>query len=612
LPVDTYKIQLEPIKNVEADRSAKELAVNMAKLSNLVVALSKALDRSVSIQKTAQKTGGSDPRAIRGGTSSAKQIDDIVKDLSSHIKHLTTDFKNLPKTITDAIRTSTETIGRTTTAERLPQVDPEIKALTRELLQLRKNIGKSETYQTGKEGVRAAVDKLIKELSTQKRDISKLADAIRGMSKAAGIKEPPRAGEGAKSTYKPTTDAKLFGKSLRDMGGEFEKIKKELSDKIVVAVDLETSAVDDALATKLGKIAATEFITQIAYQKGTLAEIMSGKAKKEEIYVKPPKGVKTEKEYLDRLVRSAPTEDDKKKIKAGAVAFDKLNAEGKEAAEAMAEVAAVLKDAEAVIGHNISRFDISVLEQHLEKSGIKIDSAIDKFVDTIKLARHNFPERYGKDFEFGKLKPHGLEQLDKDFRLAGVEARSLSESLHDGAVDLKVNVALLKALDKSTEELTAVQSNASVMLKKLLEDMSAATQDAYKNLKSGTQKVAASCDSIDTVNDRLREAAKSISKQAVGVENLSRVKSALQTRIYKETVLRPRPESGRYGIEGSGAGEVGGKVLRIWGDLAKSLFDLQKNMVTSLEKGMKKGLEIWKDSSGESFRLGEGGRDWEI
>ena len=609
MPVDTYKIQLEPIKNVEADRSAKELAINIAKLNNLIVSLEQALKKSVSSQERAQKTGGADPRAIRAGTSAAKQIDDAVKELGSYIKHLSKDFKDIPKAITNAIEKSSETINRVTTAKRLPETQPELKALTSQLIQLHKNIGKSETYQTGKKDVYDAVDKLIKELSVQNRDISKLAESVRSLSKAVGVKEPPKAGEVAKPKYVPTTDAKLFGKALKDMGGEFENIKRELKDKIVVAIDLETSA------AKFGKDAAANFITQIAYQKGTLSDLMSGKAETKSLYIKPP--AKTKAEYTEKLTTlpsgKAAEEKVADELKRIAIPFEKLTGKGsKEIGEALSSLAEALKDAEVVLGHNIAEFDLRILQQHFDKAGITIDSAVDKFVDTVKLARHNFPERMGKNFEFEELKPHGLERFDKDLQLAGVGAKELGESMHDASTDLKVNVGLLKALDKSTGELTAVQSNVSAMLDKLLENIAAATQDAYKNLKSGTQKVAASCDSIEALSKDVKAASKSIVKQAVGVENLARVKSALQTRVYKETVLKPKAEAGQYGIEGPAAGEVGDKILRIWGDLAKSLFDLQKNMVTSLEKGMNKGLEIWRDSSGEAFKLGEGGREWEV
>jgi len=607
---DTYKIQLEPIKNVEADRSAKELALNLSKLNNRLGSLELALNRSVSVQKTAQKIGGADPRAVRGSIVSAERMDKLSVEIKSLIKNLESDFKNLPKAITDAVVTATKTVGTAAQAvAKAPKPDPEIEALTRQLIQLRKNIGKSETYQTGRKDVYNAVDKLIKELSVQNRDISKLAESVRSLSKAVGVKEPPKTGELAKPSYKPTTDAKLFGKALKDMGGEFEKIKRELKDKIVVAIDLETSA------AKFGKEAAANFITQIAYQKGTLSDLMSGKAETKSLYIKPP--AKTKAEYTEKLT-TLPSgkqagKDVADELKRIAIPFEKLTGKGsKEIGEALSSLAEVLKDAEVVLGHNIADFDLRVLQQHFDKAGITIDSAVDKFVDTVKLARHNFPERMGKNFEFKELKPHGLERFDKDLQLAGVEAKSLGDAMHDASTDLKVNVGLLKALDKSTEELTAVQSNVSAMLDKLLESISAATQDAYKNLKSGTQKVAASADSIDTLSKKMEEASKSIVKQAVSVENLARVKSALQTRIYKETVLRPKAEAGQYGIEGPAGGEVGDKILRIWGDLAKSLFDLQKNMVTSLEKGMNKGLEIWKDSSGEAFRLGEGGREWEV
>lgn len=615
MPVDTYKIQLEPIKSAEADASAKKLALEIAQLNNRVGALKKALEKSASIQEKAEKTGGADPKAIRVNIETSKKLDAAAQQLSKSVKYLTNTFKELPKVINDAVTKASVTArGVRTDPGRTVALDPQIKDLTKELVNLRKNVGLSATYQTKKEDVTGAIDKLIRELSVQRRDITKLADSVRGLYKAVGRPEAPRAGELKKPDYSLTTDAKLFGKALKDMGGEFEKIKKELSDKIVVAIDLETSAIDKTLAKKLGKDIATEFVTQIAYQKGTLSEVLAGAktVKEGTIYIQPPKDITSNKQYLDRLVQAAPTEDIKNKIKEGAIAFDKLKAEGKEAAEAMSMIADVLKDAEAVIGHNIAAFDIKVLEHHLEKAGVKVDAEIDKFVDTLKLARRNFPERYGANKELTKLQPQKLEAFDRDFALAGKSARDMGEKMHDASVDLKVNASLLRALDKSTTELSAAESNVASMLDKLLADMAGATQDAAKKIRYAGEKAGAAAEDYSTLGIEAKKFSKVLSKQIVNVEELASVKSALQTRVYGSTALRPRAEAGRYDVEGTGAAGVSEKVLRIWGDLAKSLFDLQKNMVTSLEKGMNKGLAIWKDASGEAFKLGEGGREWEV
>jgi DNA polymerase III epsilon subunit-like protein len=541
-------------------------------------------------------------------------MDKAADLISKTTKELNKSFKDLPKVIKDAmviaVGTVKTAVGPAGAVARLPQSDPEIKALTRELIQLRKNISRSATYQTGKEGVVKAVDKLIKELSVQKRDITKLAESVRDLAKSVGTKEVPRTGEVAKPAYVSTTDAKLFGKALKDMGVEFEKIKKELADKIVVAIDLETSA------AKFGKDAAANFITQIAYQKGTLSELMAGTAKKESYYIKPP--AKTKTEYMEKLTTlpSGKQADPRtvKELKRIAVPFEKLTGKGaKDAEEALRSLAEVLKDAEVVLGHNIAGFDLRILQQHFEKAGINVDTAIDKFVDTLELARRNFPERMGKFKEFKGLKPYALEQFEKDLKLAGVEIKSMADRAHDAAYDLEINVKLLKALDKSTEELAAAQSNASIMLKKVLENLATSTQDVAKDIIGVSQKTAASMDIVDAVGTNVKKASKILVKQAVEVENLARVKSALQTRIFKETVIRPKAEAGKqYGIEGPASGEVGDKILRIWGDLAKSLYDLQKNMVHSLETGMRKGLEVWKDASGQAFKLGEGGREWEV
>ena len=615
MPADTYKIQLEPIRNVEADKSAKDLASKIATLNNVIITLKRALDKSVSIQEDVKKIGGVDTRSIRASVSAAKKMNEAAAEIGKSVKELNSSFKGLPKVITDAMSAASATVKRYVGSGGAPtglsKANPEVNSLIKELVHLRKNIGKSATYQTGKDFVVGAVDKLIKELAAQKRDVSKLTESVRSLTRAVGLKEKPRAGEVAKPAYVPTKDVTLFGKALKDMGGEFEKIKKELADKIVVSVDLETSA------AKFGKDAAANFITQIATQKGTLKEIMSGAAnvEKKSYYIKPP--AKTSTEYMEKLTTlpSGKKADLKtiKELERISIPFKKLIEKGsKTVEEALHSFAASLKDAEAVLGQNIADFDLNILQQHFDKAGIKIDVAVDKFVDTAKLSRRNFPERMGKDKEFKELKPHGLEQFEKDLKLAGVEIKSTGDRAHDAAYDLELTAKLLKALDNSTEELGAAQSNVAIMLKKLLETLSVATQDAAKKVKATSKSVSVAAEDIQTVGEDVRKASKVMVKQVVAVENLAKVKSALQARIYKETILRPKAEAGQYGIEGSGVAGVGDKILNIWGDLAKSLFDLQKNMVTSLEKGMKKGLEIWKDAYGESFKLGEGGREWEV
>ena len=79
------------------------------------------------------------------------------------------------------------------------------------------------------------------------------------------------------------------------------------------------------MATEFGKKAAVEFISQIGFQKGTIADIMSGKAQKGQFLVKPPKGVTTEEQYKKLIGNIGKVEP---------IAFEKLQKEGMEATEA--------------------------------------------------------------------------------------------------------------------------------------------------------------------------------------------------------------------------------------------------------------------------------------
>jgi len=615
LPVDTYKIQLEPIKDATADVTAKKLALKIAQLNNTIVALEKAMQRSASIQKEAQRTGGTDPRAIRANIDAANKLVEYSRQLNALVSHLTASFKELPKAIGDAISTATTTAKRlsSTVPTQTIQLPPEIKEFTKELVQARRNVNRSATYHTQRVDVTSAIDKVIRELSLQKRDISDLTDAIRGLVKSIGNIGPVNPGE-AKHPYPIHTDVKLLGKTLKDMGGDFEKIKKELGNKTVVSFDLETSAASNDLAKRLGKTAATEFITQIAYQKGKLSDIISGNVKNLQtgnVYIKPP--AENKEEYLKKLTKDAHSESAKTKIRESAVPFETLKKHGIEANEAMSKIADVLKDAEAVVGHNIADFDISVLQQHLEKAGIKIDSAVEEFVDTVKLARHNFPERFGKGNVYKGLQPHSLEQYDKDFILAGVEAKKAGDKLHDASTDIGLTAAVMRALDKGSKEFQAAQSNASTILRRTLDNIAGATADAHRAIKESADNITAAGQDFVTLSTQAKKASKVMANQIVEISNLPKIRSAIQTRVYKEATIRPMAEAGaEYRVKGTGAEQVSEKVRHIWGDLAKSLYDLQKNMVISLEKGMTKGLKIWKDSSGKSFKLGEGGRQWEV
>ena len=612
MAVDTYKIQIEDIRKLPAptDQSTKDVAAQVLQL----VRVARNIYSKLESAKRTKEAGKIDVPAIGLAVRRVDALERTMSVLDTKIKQLDLSLSKLPNEIKKAVSSGKETVK---VVKEVVKTDPGEARLSKEILAQLKSIArsyervqKSETYKTGQADVLKLLEATAKQLTSQQKSIDELNKTIAGLSKAIGS---PGITKGIAPTaaveHKLVEGPKLLGKSLEDLGVEFEKIKRRLEGKIVVTVDLETSA------GKFGKDAAAEFITQIGYQKGTLEQIMAGVAKKGEIFIKPP--AKTEQEYIQKAIKGASDPEALKKI---LIPFEKLQREGIDAFEAMHKFAEILKDAEAVIGHNIAGFDISVLQQHFEKAGVQIDVAVDKFVDTLQASRAAFPERKELGKRLGVKTPFALGQIEKDFEAGGViiskGARQLGKELHNASRDVEILEALLRALSGDTEELAAMQSFLSATLQQVAKNIQATTQDFdLKKMQKAVDEATVSMEDLydeelDTIAS-LKKAKQSIERTTINVEDLARVRSGLQAAVYKEAVIRPQP-TGPLDIAGKAAGVPGiERMSGVLGDLAGSLDRLQNNIVFSLEKGMRSGMQILREG-GKAFRLAPGGREFEL
>ncbi|HEC64351.1 MAG TPA: hypothetical protein ENI23_03560, partial [bacterium] len=601
MPVDTYKIQIEDIQKSQADKSIKDLATTIVKLTRQADKLQQALEKSAEIAK---KTGELDIAVVRRNEKRLALLEKAINSLQGALGKVNVVLKETPKAIEKAVsagKIATEITagikaggavgGAAATIRNAPEIIRHIKALTDAL----KRVKTSRAFETGRADVVNKLEKALMELKKRERSSQELAKSVSELSKAVGAKTRP-AGRPTERMAPPV----LFNKALKDMGTEFENIKKELGQKIVVAVDLETSEIKK-VATEFGKKAAVEFISQIAFQKGTIADIMSGKAQKGQFLIKPPKGITTEEQFT-KLIGNIG------KVKP--IAFEKLQKEGIEAAEAMKKLADVLKDAEVILGQNIKGFDIHVLEQHFEKAGIKIDSAIDKLIDTLDLARKAFPKRLS----------HSLSKFEEDFKLAGVEIKSFGEGLHDATFDLDVTSTLLKAVDGSTKELAAAEGDLASKLNSIQSVVESSTSDFEELQKAARESAAKIADGADSFSTHIKDASiaaehttKSLNKAVIEIEDLAKLRSNIQANIFKGgQVIGPRPTADPFAFKAPAGAAKEEKTAAIFGDLAKSLDKLQNNIINSLEKGMARGMQILKTEAGEAFQLATGGGEFEL
>jgi len=144
------------------------------------------------------------------------------------------------------------------------------------------------------------------------------------------------------------------------------------------------------------------------------------------------------------------------------------------------------------------------------------------------------------------------------------------------------------------------------------------------NITKGAERMGTSSESAademdmlrthaEGAGDSLKKAKKSVERTTIEIEKMASIRSGLQAAVLKQQTILPHAGEGPAPIATSSTGAVGvERMAGVIGDLASSLDKLQTNIVSSLEKGMSRGMEIIKSKAGESFRLAEGGREFEI
>ena len=567
--------------NQSIAKSAAEAAKIMADIAGADKTVAKDIDAAVKRFETAVQLFG--------------RLSETLDKLGGRIEHLPEEIKGSIKETVDKIKTQGP-------AAATPELLEAIKMLTIAY----KNVKESDTYNVGREGILKDLEKVINELMKRDKSVNDLVSTLKELHQLVGVKQDPVK---AAPTYTPIKGVQLLGRELNDLGVEFEKIKNELQDKIVVAIDLETSSIRGKEPANFGKKAAEEFLTQIAYKKGTLAEIRSGTAKEERVFIKPEV---SKAQYLKAMGGFE-----------GAFDFEQLEKEGKNIKESLQQVAEDLADAHAIMGHNIAEFDMPVLENQFKNAGIQLEKSVENFVDTVNIARTKFPERLPAAAA-GGMRPHSLGRYERDFKTFGVEIKNVGGGLHDASYDLEVLVKLLNAFEDGTQEYLAAQADLTAQTRKLSQVIDSTTanvkksaDDFKKHKLNAPQLETAAKDLENAMSDAsgaVTDLGKTATRMTIDIGKISEIRSGLQAASFtgRQTVM-PH-EEGRADIgEGKGSAAIGGdRMADVIGDLAISLNKLQSNIVASLEKGLSKGMTIIKNEAGEAFQLAEGGREFEL
>ena len=390
-PVETHQIILKEIRESGADVATKELATKVAQLTKQVDKLSQALKRN----ESTYQDGTVSMDTLRRDLKRTGLREKAISDLSTEIKKLEADLDRLPKGIQRAVESGQRQLTAETRriqAGRPVGGIPEGKEIVLQLKNLVnsfKRIERSATFAGGSKDLLKAISDIAKNLTSQQKSVDALAKAVQELSRQLAVPAAERAPRGAATRLPEIKELTLLGKELKDLGSKFDEFKK----KVVVALDIETSAIR-------GRGDIPDFITQIGYKKGTLEKLLADKVKTEQIFVKPP--ALTKEDYLKALTKGVTDPKLIEKLEKMAVPFEVLEKQGKDASEAMKELADVLKDATVVIGHNVAEFDIKVIQDQFKKAGAKINIDFDKigtevegFIDTLREARQAFPSRQG-------------------------------------------------------------------------------------------------------------------------------------------------------------------------------------------------------------------------
>jgi len=603
-PVDTHRILID-IESSKADQNTKNLATKIAKLTDQVKKLESALAKSapdITQGKASIAVIEKDIKALRDHEKAIGELDTSVNQLATVMAK-----QAQPSAIRSASGAGTDVLlreqARRQQGQQLGGI-PESKAIIDQLnrmVEIFKRVEKSITFAGDRPDVLNSVMEITRSLTSQNRSIDQLSKAIENLSKKIAEGQPT--GEST-LPMQGLRGVQLFGKELKEITGD---LKAALKEKQIVSFDIESSEIK---TTPEGKKMA-KFISQIAFQKGTLEQILRGQAEVKEILIKPPKGARTPEGYKNLIGDIGGVEP---------IKLDRLLAEGKNAEDAMKEFADVLKNASVVVGQNIGDFDISAIQHGMKKAFgedkfRELDSEITAFVDTIRLARKAFPQRKALGTAAGIENPFSLGEFTKDFEVAAVSAEDLGKELHDARGDVKKVALLLRALVGESTELNAAEKFLSAQLIKVADKLGILTRDV-QGLSDSTRGAGDEIDMLRVVtadaSEGLTNIKKVVDRTAVEIKDIASIKSGIQAAVFKEQVIRPFAGGGPAPVVGGEAIPGMERMAGIVGDLASSLDKLQSNIVASLERGMSRGMEIIRNEAGEAFQLAEGGREFEV
>ncbi len=489
-----------------------------------------------------------------------------------------------------------------------------IQSLLKRLDAVAKSLPEAATAMPDLDRTVDAIKSLVDQLNSTQRSMASLEKTVHDYNAILGERLVDKK---TSPIDKGPITPKFQRKELKEIGYTpgvsdvtLDKIAKEIGDKIIAVFDLETSAIRKDIS---GKNIPPEFVTQIGYIKGTLDQILKGQGESKEIVVKVP--AKTEEEYRSLMYRGKKPSDPEFPL----VPFSKVS-KGKDPAAAIEEFAKAMKDVQVIAGHNIASFDIDVIDDQfnkfasdLAKSGIeKVGPQVEAFVDTLRLARMNLHKRQG--VQGGDIAPFKLENIRKDLDIAGSEFKHVSRQAHDALFDVESVVGVLRALDRNSEEFAASTSSVSKKIELLIDSIESKVKSALENKRIVDNDISGEDIPFLTkaVGNRVAELKNVLGKAVLEVKDLASIRSGLQAASYGDQIIGPQPEERAFEITGK-VGEIPGskQLSASLGNLSKSLYDLQNNIVKSLEKGLSKGVEILKEE-GHPFRLAEGGREYEV
>jgi len=483
----------------------------------------------------------------------------------------------------------------------------EIKKLRSDLQKGAKSSGASSTEELSKK-FNVLINKLEK-LNNSLKQVDKLARSkdiskeLKELANEMSFMSKEVFSSASKFTRRESTTKfdKVISKSINDLNINLKALTKKIENvsptKKVAIVDLETGPA--GAGKKLG--GQVDFITQIGIMTATLKDVLekSGKelravSKTAKINVKPPAGMK-EEEYNKLYEKIKKSNKDFEQIP-----WKEITSEGLNLRKALEKAADVIGDAEIIIGHNIKDFDLKILNDAIKESGAVIKLAAKEYYDTLEASRKQFPKRGS----------HGLENYRKQFE---IEGKKYSEKMHTATADIEVVADVVKKIVgqfvEVSEEVKKVKSNIDELNKHIK-----ATK--LKGFSSAAEDVTMAWRDLESVTENITEEVKKSFKEIL-IKDVKKLKSAIQASVIEPAIIEPTGKDVDYmykagkGIDERRADLYGEESKRI-NRLSKSLKKLQDNIVTSLERGIRKGLVVVKDEFGESFKLGKGGREWEL